>query len=239
MRGYAHVIKEDPVNRSLLFLGTEFGLWVSLDGGRQWAQFKGGDFPSVAVRDCRSSRATTTSCIATHGRGIWIIDDITPLRALTPATLRQGRRVPADASRRSSACPRSGGWVERRRGVRRAEPARRRASSPTTSGRATSSATQARGARPRRQARRHAARRASGAGSTASTWSMRLKPPRVPPAAQRAPAAPSGPRVLPGTYTVKLTQGQRRSTPRSSPVVARSAREAHGATTAGRSSTWP
>ena len=50
MRGYAHVIKEDTVNKNLLFLGTEFGLWISVDGGQRWAQYKGTEFPSVAVR---------------------------------------------------------------------------------------------------------------------------------------------------------------------------------------------
>ncbi len=51
VRGYAHVIKEDTVKPDLLFVGTEFGLWISIDGGAHWAQFKGGDFPAVAVRD--------------------------------------------------------------------------------------------------------------------------------------------------------------------------------------------
>jgi photosystem II stability/assembly factor-like uncharacterized protein len=51
VRGYAHVIKEDLVKPDLLFLGTEFGLWVSVDGGKSWAQFKGNHFPAVAVRD--------------------------------------------------------------------------------------------------------------------------------------------------------------------------------------------
>jgi len=40
VRGYAHVVKEDLVNKELLFVGTELGLWVSLDGGKQWAQYK-------------------------------------------------------------------------------------------------------------------------------------------------------------------------------------------------------
>ncbi|HKU77816.1 MAG TPA: hypothetical protein VJR02_28135, partial [Pyrinomonadaceae bacterium] len=51
VQGYAHVVKEDIVNKDLLFVGTELGLWISIDGGRQWAQYKGGDFPNVAVRD--------------------------------------------------------------------------------------------------------------------------------------------------------------------------------------------
>src|SRR5207247_10072492 len=51
VRGYAHVVKEDSVNKQLLSLGTEFGLWVSIDGGAHWAHYQGGDLPSVAVRD--------------------------------------------------------------------------------------------------------------------------------------------------------------------------------------------
>jgi len=46
VRGYAHVIKEDTIDANLLFLGTEFGLWISADGGQRWAQFKGSDFPA-------------------------------------------------------------------------------------------------------------------------------------------------------------------------------------------------
>src|SRR3989454_1123866 len=87
VRGYAHVIKEDLANPDLLFLGTELGLWVSLDGGKQWAHYKGGDLPAVAVRDLAIHPRDHDLVIATHGRGIWIVDDITPLRALTPATL--------------------------------------------------------------------------------------------------------------------------------------------------------
>src|SRR6266705_3062873 len=68
VRGYAHVIKEDLVNHSLLFLGTEFGLWVSVDGGRQLAHYKGGDLPAVAVRDLAIHPRDHDLVIATHGR---------------------------------------------------------------------------------------------------------------------------------------------------------------------------
>jgi photosystem II stability/assembly factor-like uncharacterized protein len=50
LSGYAHAVKEDLVNPALLFVGTESGLFVSVDGGRQWAQFTSG-LPNVAVRD--------------------------------------------------------------------------------------------------------------------------------------------------------------------------------------------
>src|SRR5262249_8988964 len=80
VRGYAHVIREDPVAPRLLFAGTEFGLWVSVDGGGAWAELKPPGFPSVAVRDLVVQPRDNDLVIATHGRGIWIVDDITPLR---------------------------------------------------------------------------------------------------------------------------------------------------------------
>jgi len=86
MRGYAHVVKEDPVSSDLLFVGTEFGLWVSVDGGRQWGQFTAG-LPTVAVRDLSIHPREHDLILATHGRGLYIVDDLTPLRKLTAAVL--------------------------------------------------------------------------------------------------------------------------------------------------------
>ena len=86
LRGYAHVVKEDLVNPNLLFAGTEFGLWVSVDGGRQWGQFTAG-LPNVAVRDLAIHPREHDLVVATHGRGIYIVDDITPLRKLTAEAL--------------------------------------------------------------------------------------------------------------------------------------------------------
>jgi len=86
VKGFAQVVREDPVNPRLLFLGTEFGLFISVDGGANWAQFRE-DFPQVAVDDLTIHRRDGDVVLATHGRGIWIIDDITPLRALTAEIL--------------------------------------------------------------------------------------------------------------------------------------------------------
>src|SRR3984893_4798074 len=111
VRGYAHVVKEDLVNRDLIFVGTEFGLWVSLDGGKQWAQYKGGDLPSVAVRDLAIHPRDNDLVIATHGRGIWIVDDISPLRALTPDVLsREAAFMPSMPV--VQRIPAQGGWPE-------------------------------------------------------------------------------------------------------------------------------
>src|SRR5207249_507417 len=86
LRGYAHVIREDRRAPNLLFLGTEMGLFVSLDAGRSWAQFKAG-LPDVAVRDLVIQPREDDLLLATHGRGIYIVDDIRCLRGLTPAVL--------------------------------------------------------------------------------------------------------------------------------------------------------
>jgi photosystem II stability/assembly factor-like uncharacterized protein len=86
LRGYAHVVREDLVNPDLLFVGTECGLFASLDGGKQWAPIKSG-LPPVAVRDLAIHPREHDLMIATHGRGIYIIDDLTPLRSLTAQTL--------------------------------------------------------------------------------------------------------------------------------------------------------
>src|SRR5262249_38811967 len=111
VRGYAHVIKEDALRSSLLFLGTEFGLWVSVDTGASWAEFKGNRFPSVAVRDLQVHRRDGDLVIATHGRGIWIVDDLTPLRSVTPATLASDVTfLPGRAAQQRM--PAVGGWVE-------------------------------------------------------------------------------------------------------------------------------
>jgi photosystem II stability/assembly factor-like uncharacterized protein len=86
LKGYAHVVKEDRVDRDLLFVGTELGLYASVDGGKQWGQFTAG-LPSVAVRDLVIHPREGDLIIATHGRGIYILDDLTPLRGLTPQVL--------------------------------------------------------------------------------------------------------------------------------------------------------
>ena len=86
LQGYAHVIRQDLVNPDLLFLGTELGLFLTLDGGRQWAKFTG-NLPPVAVRDLAIHPRESDLIIATHGRGVYIVDDITPIREITPAML--------------------------------------------------------------------------------------------------------------------------------------------------------
>jgi hypothetical protein len=77
---------EDPVNPKLLFAGTEFGLWFTIDGGGKWIQLKG-SFPTIAVRDLVIQAREGDLVVGTFGRGIYILDDLRPLRVLKPEAL--------------------------------------------------------------------------------------------------------------------------------------------------------
>ena len=77
--GFIHVIREDPEEPNLLFLGTEFGLRVSLDGGDSWIHWNHG-VPPAPVRDLRIHPRDHDLVVGTHGRGAYVIDDIRPLR---------------------------------------------------------------------------------------------------------------------------------------------------------------
>ncbi|HXG68939.1 MAG TPA: glycosyl hydrolase [Blastocatellia bacterium] len=81
-------IAEDHVNPNLLFVGTEFGLFFTINGGQKWIQLKGG-MPTIAVRDLVIQKRENDLVAATFGRGIYILDDYTPLRVLKPETLTE------------------------------------------------------------------------------------------------------------------------------------------------------
>jgi len=88
LKGYAHKIKQDIVSPSLLFAGTESGLYLSHDAGKSWVNYNyNANIPPVAIRDIAIHPVTNDLILASHGRGIIIIDDITPIRNLTPEVL--------------------------------------------------------------------------------------------------------------------------------------------------------
>lgn len=88
IKSFCHVIKEDPVNPNLLFLGTEMGLYLSIDAGKNWVRFNG-NVPQTPVMDLMIHPREHDLIIATHGRGIMIVDDLTPLRAITEEVIQQ------------------------------------------------------------------------------------------------------------------------------------------------------
>lgn len=81
-------LAEDHVNPNLLFIGTEFGLFFTIDGGQKWIQLKGG-LPTISVRDLAIQKRENDLVVATFGRSLYILDDYTPLRTLKAQTLAQ------------------------------------------------------------------------------------------------------------------------------------------------------
>jgi photosystem II stability/assembly factor-like uncharacterized protein len=204
LRGFAHVVREDRVNPGLLFLGTELGLFVSLDGGKQWAQFKAG-LPDVSVRDLAIHPREDDLLIATHGRGIWIVDDIRCLRGLTPAVLA------ADAA-----------ILESRPAVMNLPFGEQRFEASEYRGRTLEEAAfityylkkrhmfgdlkiEIRDAQGNLLSSFPGGKRR---GINRVSWPMRLKPPKVPPATNLVPNPYSffGPRVPEGEYAVTLVK---------------------------------
>jgi hypothetical protein len=188
-------------------VGSEAGLFVSVDGGRQWGQFTG-NLPSVPVRDLAIHPRDHDLVIATHGRGIYIVDDITPLRSLTRELLEQevaflGSRptpmyIPAvefafgdDASFEGPNPPEAAMityYLKKRHLI-----GDLKLEIYDASGKLVSTLP---GGKRR--------------GINRVPWPMRAQPPRLPAATARAGFIFSffGPRVADGTYTVKMIKGK-------------------------------
>jgi hypothetical protein len=79
---------EDPVNANLLFAGTEFGAFFTIDGGHHWVRLKGG-LPTIAVRDMVIQARESDLVIATFGRGFYVLDNIAPLREIKAESVEQ------------------------------------------------------------------------------------------------------------------------------------------------------
>lgn len=208
VEGYALCIREDLVSPNLLFLGTEFGLYATLDGGSQWARFKG-KLPKVGVRDMVIHPREHDLILATHGRGIYIVDDISTLRHLSEGALESDvamlpsrptkMLIPAGAQEFPGddqfvgANPASGArityYLKRRHlfGDLKVEVLAKDG---------TVLKTLPGGKRK---------------GINRVSWNMRKKGPKVAPAASLVPQMWSffGPQVAEGDYTVRLTKGKK------------------------------
>ncbi|MCT4622178.1 MAG: glycosyl hydrolase [Schleiferiaceae bacterium] len=91
-RGSVYSIVEDHKNANLLFAGTEFGLFFSVDGGSNWMQLKSG-LPTVAVRDIELQRREDDVVLASFGRGFYVLDDYSPLREMTDEVLNKQAHI--------------------------------------------------------------------------------------------------------------------------------------------------
>ncbi len=205
IEGYAHVVQQDLVNPDLLFLGTERGLWISLDHGGHWVRFEGGLPKMVAVRDLAIQPREGDLVIATHGRGLYILDDLTPLRNLTTQVLNQDVAL-----------------LPSRPAVMVIEaPQQQFSGAGDFTGQNPPEAAEVAYYLKRRHlfgdlkveiygADGKLIKTVPGAkrrGINRVSWPMRLPPPKVPPATNLVPAF-EGPRVAEGTYTVKLIKGK-------------------------------
>ena len=91
-RSGAWSIAQDHVNANLLFVGLEFGVWFTVDGGQNWVQLKGG-FPTIQARDLEIQRRDNDLVVGTFGRGVYVLDDYSALRELTPQVLTEEARL--------------------------------------------------------------------------------------------------------------------------------------------------
>jgi len=98
-------IVQDHQKSNLLFLGTEFGIYFSIDGGNNWQKLKGG-LPNISVRDLAIQKRENDLVAATFGRGIYILDDYSSLREFDPAKKENEAQLFA---------PRTGKWYMQRR----------------------------------------------------------------------------------------------------------------------------
>ena len=207
LSGYAHVIRQDLENPDLLFLGTEQGLFISVDSGARWARFTG-KLPQVAVRDVAIHPREADLILATHGRGIYIVDDISPLRKLTRQAL-ESDVVMLPSRTAAMVIPSS---VQEFPGSDEYF-----AFNPDEAATITyylkkrhifgDLKVEVYDDKGQLMSTLPAGKRR---GINRVSWPMRLPPPKLPPANSLvigSAFAMFGPRVLPGTYTVKLIQG--------------------------------
>lgn len=89
VKGYALSVMQDPVEPNLVFLGTENGLWVSIDKGNSWRQFKNG-FPAVSTMDLTIQERESALIVGTFGRAIWVLDDLLSLREIAGNGIKKG-----------------------------------------------------------------------------------------------------------------------------------------------------
>ncbi|MEO6835625.1 MAG: hypothetical protein ABI231_06935 [Candidatus Tumulicola sp.] len=84
---WARAIRPDIRDRNIVYLGTEEGIWISFDGGAKWQSFQN-DLPTVSVHDIRMQPQANDLVIATHGRSVYIMDDMNPVQRLAQAVAR-------------------------------------------------------------------------------------------------------------------------------------------------------
>jgi photosystem II stability/assembly factor-like uncharacterized protein len=207
IEGYAWVLIEDTVNPNLLFLGTEWGLWISLDGGAQWARFEGGLPQRVAVHDIAIQARQGDLVVGTHGRSIYVLDDLTPLRALTAEAMAKDVALLPSRPAEQSLRPAIGSWFSGDDEFVGPNPS---SDAPIVYwlkkrhlfGDLKVEIFDAEG---EKVATIPGSKRV---GINRVRWATSLKPPKIPPASSVLFGGFQGPRLPEGTYKIVLTKGK-------------------------------
>jgi photosystem II stability/assembly factor-like uncharacterized protein len=209
---YSWVVREDPVRPGLLFAGTETGVYVSFDAGDSWQAFQGG-LPPVLVMHMLIKDDDIV--LATHGRGFWIMDNITALRDMTPAAGRASAQLfdVAAADRRL----RGGrGWTRLKSRNVASNPPRGVVVDYWLAGESTADVKLEFLDADSQVIRQYSGQElAASAGMNRWAWDMRYPGVELPPSAGALPdfessdhSPPSRPVAPPGSYRVRLTAGE-------------------------------
>jgi photosystem II stability/assembly factor-like uncharacterized protein len=215
-----NVIAEDLENPNLLFLGNEVGVFFTTDGGNSWRQLKG-NLPTVSVDDMELHPREKDLVIGTHGRSIWILHDLTPLQELTPEVLASAAHLfppkPARSVNRSdweatpagrfvAPNPPNGAVIRYYLGQDAAAETGDDSDETDEAAALKLSIVDSNGNTVRELDA------ASTTGLHEAVWDLRIEPPYEPERGQGGGGGffgggPQGPKVLPGTYTVRLEAG--------------------------------
>ena len=205
--GFAHKIKEDLVRPDLLFLGTEMGFFTSFDGGKQWNRMKNNIPWYALVRDIAIHPKTNDLILGTHGRGIIVIDDISPMRSLTEKEAMQAAiflptspLAISDGEFSAGSFPATGGWVAPNApGIK---PIIYYLKDRPSTGEFSIDILDEQGKLVQKLSNPSKRK-----GLNKVFWNLRMEPPKTAKGSKVDFATFTAPAVLPGNYTVRMTKG--------------------------------
>ena len=205
-KAYVHVVREDPRNSSLLYAGTEMGLFVSWNGGAAWSRLNAKNLPNVSVHDILVHPRENDLILGTHGRSILILDDISVLQQ--PPTSEIKLYAPRTTYRYVS---RAGGGGLDEGGSKVFKGTNPRYGAPITFSHATKITPKVEIVDAAGKVIRELTQVPKEPGVQRVVWDLRHEGPKVRRAPTEAeaesPFAARGPKAAPGVYTVRLTVG--------------------------------